>query len=158
MKTIAPRDDLDQLIDEFARTDPEVRARVDAALERRVLARDLAARRRAAGLTQVEPARRMGTSQAQVTRFESGPDAPLDGGPLRRRARRETRLDDHPCTPSDDRPEERAAWSSDADAREHIGGARRSTSHGRDRRPMVDSATSWHRDAMMLLCQRRGQP
>ena len=43
---MAPRDDLDQLIDEFARTDPEVRARVEAALERRVLARELAARRR----------------------------------------------------------------------------------------------------------------
>lgn len=71
---MAPRDDLDQLIDEFAQTDPEVRARVDAALERRVLARELAARRREAGLTQVELARRMGTSQAQVTRFESGAD------------------------------------------------------------------------------------
>jgi transcriptional regulator with XRE-family HTH domain len=48
--------------------------RVEAALERRVLARELAARRRAAGLTQVELAQRMGTSQAQVTRFESGVD------------------------------------------------------------------------------------
>ena len=71
---MAVRDDLDQLIGEFERTDPDVRARVDAAVERRVLARDLAARRRAAGLTQVVLARRMGTSQAQVTRFESGAD------------------------------------------------------------------------------------
>jgi ribosome-binding protein aMBF1 (putative translation factor) len=74
VRTVAQRDDLDQLIDEFADADPEVRARVEAALERRVLARELAARRRAAGLTQVELARRMGTSQAQVTRFESGAD------------------------------------------------------------------------------------
>jgi ribosome-binding protein aMBF1 (putative translation factor) len=74
VRTVAKCDDLDQLIDEFAEADPEVRARVEAALERRVLARELAARRRAAGLTQVELARRMGTSQAQVTRFESGAD------------------------------------------------------------------------------------
>jgi transcriptional regulator with XRE-family HTH domain len=71
---MAQRDDLDQLIDEFADADPDVRSRVEAALERRVLARELAARRRAAGLTQVELAQRMGTSQAQVTRFESGAD------------------------------------------------------------------------------------
>lgn len=74
---MAPRDDLDRLIDEFSETDPEMRARVEAALERRVLARELAARRRAAGLTQVELARRMGTSQGQVTRFESGADTRL---------------------------------------------------------------------------------
>ena len=74
---MAVRDDLDHLIGELEQTDSDVRARVDAALERRVLARDLAARRRAAGLTQIELARRMGTSQAQVTRFESGADTRL---------------------------------------------------------------------------------
>jgi DNA-binding transcriptional regulator YiaG len=75
--TMPARDDLDQLISELAETDPDVRVRVEAALERRVLARELATRRRAAGLTQVELARRMGTSQGQVTRFESGADTRL---------------------------------------------------------------------------------
>jgi len=55
----------------------KIRARIGAALERRELARRLAARRRDAGLTQVEIAQRMGTSQGQVARFESGADARL---------------------------------------------------------------------------------
>ncbi len=71
------RDDLDTLIDELAEDDPDLHLRVAAALERRELARELAARRRAAGLTQVEIAVRMGTSQGQVTRFESGADTRL---------------------------------------------------------------------------------
>jgi ribosome-binding protein aMBF1 (putative translation factor) len=77
VSAVSTHDDLDQLIDELAETDPDVHARVDAALERRVLARELAARRRDAGLTQVELARRMGTSQGQVTRLESGADTRL---------------------------------------------------------------------------------
>lgn len=71
---MAAHDDLDQLIDELATEDPEIVPRVAAALERRVLARELAEQRRAAGMTQSELAKRMGTSQGQVTRFESGAD------------------------------------------------------------------------------------
>jgi DNA-directed RNA polymerase specialized sigma subunit len=71
---MAKNDDLDDLIDELAQTDPEIRERVDAALERQTLARNLAEQRRCAGLTQTEIAERMGTSQGQVARFESGAD------------------------------------------------------------------------------------
>lgn len=74
---MAPKDDLDRLIDELAEDDPAVTLRVTAALERRELARGLADRRRDAGLTQSELAKRMGTSQGQVTRFESGADTRL---------------------------------------------------------------------------------
>ncbi len=74
---MASRDDLDTLIDELAQDDPDLPLRVAAALERRELARQLADRRRAAGLTQVQIAERMGTSQGQVTRFESGADTRL---------------------------------------------------------------------------------
>lgn len=74
---MATRDDLDQLIDELAEDDPALPSRVAAALERRELARQLADRRREAGLTQSELARRMQTSQGQVTRFESGADTRL---------------------------------------------------------------------------------
>jgi transcriptional regulator with XRE-family HTH domain len=74
---VAHRDDLDALIDELAEDDPDIHLRVAAALERRELARGLADCRRAVGLTQVEIAHRMGTSQGQVTRFESGADTRL---------------------------------------------------------------------------------
>jgi transcriptional regulator with XRE-family HTH domain len=71
------KDHLDKLIDEFAEVDSSVGQRVTAALERRELARRLADGRRDAGLTQSELAKRMGTSQGQVTRFESGADTRL---------------------------------------------------------------------------------
>ena len=71
------KDDLDQLIDELAEEDAAVPLRVAAALGRRELARQLAERRRDAGLTQAELAARMGTSQGQITRFESGADTRL---------------------------------------------------------------------------------
>ncbi len=74
---MARKDDLDQLIDELAEDDAAVPLRVAAALERRELARLLAERRRDAGLTQAELAARMGTSQGQITRFESGADTRL---------------------------------------------------------------------------------
>ncbi len=77
LPAVARRDDLATLIDDLAEDDLELRLRVVAALKRRELARQLADRRRAAGLTQVEIAQRMGTSQGQVTRFESGADARL---------------------------------------------------------------------------------
>ena len=68
------RDDLDKLIDDLVEHDPGLELRVAAALERRELARQLAARRREAGFTHTEVADRMGTSQGQVARFESGAD------------------------------------------------------------------------------------
>ena len=68
------RDDLDKLIDDLGREDPGLEPRVVAALERRELARQLAERRRSAGLTQTDVAERMATSQGQVARFESGAD------------------------------------------------------------------------------------
>lgn len=71
------KDDLDRLIDELAADDPTITSRVAAALERRELARQLAERRRTAGLTQSQLAQRIGTSQGQVTRFESGADTRL---------------------------------------------------------------------------------
>jgi ribosome-binding protein aMBF1 (putative translation factor) len=71
------KDDLDQLIDELAADDAAIPLRVAAALERRELARQLAERRRSAGLTQAQLAERMGTSQGQITRFESGADTRL---------------------------------------------------------------------------------
>jgi len=74
---VPARDDLEVLIDELAEDDPGLRLRVAAALERRELARQLAACRREAGLTQSEIAAQMGTSQGQVARFESGADTRL---------------------------------------------------------------------------------
>jgi transcriptional regulator with XRE-family HTH domain len=74
---MARKDDLDKLIDELALEDEAVPLRVAAALERRELARQLAERRRDAGLTQAALAERMGTSQGQITRFESGADTRL---------------------------------------------------------------------------------
>ncbi len=71
------RDDLDVLIDELAEDDAGLRLRVAAALERRELARQLAGCRRDAGFTQSEIAARMGTSQGQIARFESGADTRL---------------------------------------------------------------------------------
>ena len=70
-------DELDELIDDLSQDDPRLGLRVAAALERRELARQLAGHRRDAGLTQTEMAERMGTSQGQVARFESGADTRL---------------------------------------------------------------------------------
>ena len=75
--SVMAKDDLDRLIDQRAAEDPTIHSRVAAALERRELARQLAERRRSAGLTQSELAERMGTSQGQITRFESGADTRL---------------------------------------------------------------------------------
>jgi hypothetical protein len=75
--TMARKDDLDQLIDELAEEDAALPLRVAAALERRELARQPAQRRRDAGLAHAELAARMGTSQSQITRFESGAETRL---------------------------------------------------------------------------------
>jgi hypothetical protein len=87
--TMARKDDLDQLIDELAEEDAALPLRVAAALEERhELARQLAQRAQDAGLTQAELAARMGTSQGQITRFESGADTRLSTvAPVRGRRR-----------------------------------------------------------------------
>lgn len=72
-----PKDDLDALIDELAVDDPGLPGRVAAALERRDLLHQLARLRREQGITQVELAERMGTSQGQITRLETGADTRL---------------------------------------------------------------------------------
>jgi len=74
---VVPQDDLDTLIDELAADDPGLPRRVAAALERRELLRQLATLRREQGLTQLEIAGRMGTSQGQITRLEAGADTRL---------------------------------------------------------------------------------
>jgi len=71
------RDDLDAVIDQLAADDPGLLTRVAAVLERRDLLRQLAVLRREQGLTQVELAERMGTSQGQITRLEAGADTRL---------------------------------------------------------------------------------
>jgi DNA-binding XRE family transcriptional regulator len=65
-------DDLDALVRDRTRTTREFPALVEAARERRRLLRELAAARREAGLTQTAVAARMGTSEAAVSRLESG--------------------------------------------------------------------------------------
>jgi DNA-binding XRE family transcriptional regulator len=65
-------DDLDAVVRERSRTNPDFPALVEAARERRRLLRELAEARREAGLTQTTVAARMGTSEAAVSRLESG--------------------------------------------------------------------------------------
>jgi ribosome-binding protein aMBF1 (putative translation factor) len=65
-------DDLDRFIGDRTRTNPDFPALVEAARERRRLMRDLAAARRKAGLTQTAVAARMRTSEAAVSRLETG--------------------------------------------------------------------------------------
>lgn len=72
-----PKDDLDALIDELAVDDSDLPGRVAGALERRELLRQLAGLRRDRGMTQVEVAQRMQTSQGQITRLETGADTRL---------------------------------------------------------------------------------
>lgn len=71
---VKAKDDLDATLDEWAKDDPGIHAKVQAALERREMARELAALRKRSGLTQVDLAKRMGTSQGQIARLESGAD------------------------------------------------------------------------------------
>lgn len=66
------RDDLETYIAERSADDPELPARIDAALRRRELLRSLADERRARGLPRTVVAARMGTSEAAVARLESG--------------------------------------------------------------------------------------
>ena len=66
------RDDLEAYIVERSADDPELPARIDAALRRRELLRSLADERRARGLPRTVVAARMGTSEAAVARLEAG--------------------------------------------------------------------------------------
>lgn len=68
------RDFLQEVIGEFSSDDREFPALVQAALERRRLARELANKRTRLGITQTELAAAMGTSQSAVARIESGAD------------------------------------------------------------------------------------
>ncbi len=66
------RDDLEAYIAQRTADDPELPARIDAALRRRELLRALADERRARGLPRTAVAARMGTSEAAVARLEAG--------------------------------------------------------------------------------------
>jgi len=66
------RDDLEAYIAERSAEDPELPARIDAALRRRELLRALAEERRSRGLPRTVIAARMGTSEAAVARLEAG--------------------------------------------------------------------------------------
>lgn len=65
-------DFLDEIIEQSAREDPTFPEMVEAALNQRVLMRELAAARTAAGLSQTKLAAAAGTSQSQIARAESG--------------------------------------------------------------------------------------
>src|SRR6266508_5964864 len=66
------RDFLDEIVDERTERNPEFPDLVQAALRRRQLLRELAARREKLGLSQTVVAARMGTSQSAVARLEAG--------------------------------------------------------------------------------------
>lgn len=68
-------DDLDQFIAE-ASADPAFAAALDHARRRRTILRELAQRRKEAGLTRTVVASRMGTSEAAVARLEAGSTDP----------------------------------------------------------------------------------
>lgn len=65
------RDLVDEIIEERTARNGEFPELVAAALRRRALLRELAAKRDEAGLTQTAVAARMGTSQSAVARLES---------------------------------------------------------------------------------------
>jgi transcriptional regulator with XRE-family HTH domain len=65
-------DFLDEIVDERSERNPEFPDLVEAAVRRRQLLRELAARREKLGLSQTVVAARMGTSQSAVARLEAG--------------------------------------------------------------------------------------
>ncbi len=75
-KTRSP-DFLDEMMGEFTAENPEFPKMVEAALRRRELGRELAACRERLGLSQTQLAARIKTSQAQVSKIESGADVRL---------------------------------------------------------------------------------
>ena len=66
------RDELDELIEEFAVDDPDLPRILDLQSEARQLLRGLARRRKRAGLSRAELARRMGIDHAELVRLEQG--------------------------------------------------------------------------------------
>lgn len=68
------RDFLNEIIEESTKSDPAFSSKVDAALARRVLARQLAEQRKNAGLTQSQVADRMKSTQPEVSKVERGGD------------------------------------------------------------------------------------
>jgi transcriptional regulator with XRE-family HTH domain len=70
-------DDLDKHIAEREMRSPGFSALVDAAVQRRAFAREMAARRKKSGLSQTQIAARMETSASIVGRVESGADVRL---------------------------------------------------------------------------------
>lgn len=68
----AQRDFVSEIIGARAERNPDFPERVEAALRRRQLLRDLAGRREKLGLSQTVVAARMGTSQSAVARLEAG--------------------------------------------------------------------------------------
>ncbi|MGH2754173.1 MAG: helix-turn-helix domain-containing protein [Actinomycetota bacterium] len=69
---MAKKDFLDEIIEESTKKNPRFPEMVDAAYRRRVLLRELAAKRERAGITQKDVATRMRTSQSAVARIERG--------------------------------------------------------------------------------------
>ncbi len=72
-------DELDELVSEWSKRNPQFPELYRAAQERRALMRAIAAQRRRLGISQVEVARRMQTSQAFVSRLERGMVDPQHG-------------------------------------------------------------------------------
>ncbi len=69
-------DELDQFVESTTAEHPEFKEMLDAAIRARQLVRRLADAREQAGLTQTEVARRMGTTQSAIARFEGGDSDP----------------------------------------------------------------------------------
>jgi ribosome-binding protein aMBF1 (putative translation factor) len=66
------KDFLDEIIEEGTKRNPKFPEMVDGAYRRRVLLRELAAKRERAGITQKDVAATMKTSQSAVARIERG--------------------------------------------------------------------------------------
>ena len=66
------QDFLSELLDEYAACDPTFPQLYESAVRERALLRLLAEKRKAAGISQRELARRMGTSQPAIARLERG--------------------------------------------------------------------------------------
>jgi ribosome-binding protein aMBF1 (putative translation factor) len=69
-------DDLDRFVESTVAEHPEFKEMLDGAILARQLVRRLVDAREEAGLTQTEVARRMGTTQSAIARFESGDSDP----------------------------------------------------------------------------------
>src|SRR4029453_10437469 len=73
VRRMANRPDfIDEIVDQRSERNPEFPDLVEAAVRRRELLRELAARREKLGLSQTLVAARMGTSQSAVARLEAG--------------------------------------------------------------------------------------